>query len=50
MVEEKGVSVDCEGYEESRKKAQALSQGGTGGVDDQIGLDVHAIADLQKKV
>ena len=50
MVEEKGVSVDCESYEESRKKAQALSQGGTGGVDDQIGLDVHAIADLQKKV
>lgn len=49
MVEEKGMTVDMQEYEEERKKAQLLSQGKGSGVDDTIGLDVHAINELQEK-
>ncbi|XP_071479639.1 alanine--tRNA ligase, cytoplasmic-like [Diadema antillarum] len=49
MVEEKKMSIDLEGYEESKKKAQLLSQGKGSGVDDTIGLDVHSINELQEK-
>jgi alanyl-tRNA synthetase len=49
MVEERSMNVDMDGYEEARKQAQLTSQVGSGGMDDQIGLDVHAISELQKR-
>ena len=49
MTEEKGLKVDMVGYEEARKQAQIISQSKSGGVDDQINLDVHAITELQNK-
>ncbi|XP_043251485.1 alanine--tRNA ligase, cytoplasmic isoform X1 [Colletes gigas] len=49
MTEEKGLKVDMAGYEEARKKAQIISQSKSGGVDDQINLDVHAITKLQNE-
>ncbi|XP_048508528.1 alanine--tRNA ligase, cytoplasmic isoform X2 [Athalia rosae] len=49
MIEEKGLTIDMKSYEEAKKQAQLLSQGKTGGVDDQINLDVHAIIELQNK-
>ncbi|KAI1730704.1 tRNA synthetases class II (A) domain-containing protein [Ditylenchus destructor] len=49
MAEEKGLSVDMEQYEASRKKAVELSAGGVGKVHDSLDLNVHAIAELQTK-
>ncbi|XP_031844255.2 alanine--tRNA ligase, cytoplasmic [Nomia melanderi] len=49
MTEEKGLKVDMVGYEEAKKQAQLASQSKTGGVDDQLNLDVHAITELQNK-
>lgn len=49
MTEEKGLKVDMSGYEEAKKQAQIISQSKSGGVDDQINLDVHAITELQNK-
>ncbi|GJQ69695.1 hypothetical protein Trydic_g22267 [Trypoxylus dichotomus] len=49
MAEEKGLTVDMNGYEESKKIAQIISQGKGTGVEDTINLDVHAITDLQKR-
>ncbi|XP_072013777.1 alanine--tRNA ligase, cytoplasmic-like [Amphiura filiformis] len=49
MAEEKGLTVDEQEYEEEKKKAQLKSQGKGSGVDDTIGLDVHAINELQEK-
>lgn len=49
MVEEKTLSVDMEAYEEAKKKAQLLSQGKGASVEDTIGLDIHAITDLQNR-
>ncbi|XP_043590189.1 alanine--tRNA ligase, cytoplasmic isoform X1 [Bombus pyrosoma] len=49
MAEEKGLKVDIIGYEEAKKQAQLISQSKSGGVDDQINLDVHAITELQNK-
>ncbi|XP_076172358.1 alanine--tRNA ligase, cytoplasmic isoform X3 [Ptiloglossa arizonensis] len=49
MTEEKGLKVDMIGYEEARKQAQIISQSKSGGVDDQINLDVHAITKLQNE-
>ncbi|XP_076283267.1 alanine--tRNA ligase, cytoplasmic isoform X1 [Lasioglossum baleicum] len=49
MTEEKGLKVDMIGYEEAKKQAQLISQSKSGGVDDQINLDVHAITELQNK-
>ncbi|XP_053990483.1 alanine--tRNA ligase, cytoplasmic isoform X1 [Hylaeus volcanicus] len=49
MTEEKGLQVDMAGFEEARKQAQIISQSKSGGVDDQINLDVHAITKLQNE-
>ncbi|CAK9807202.1 Alanine--tRNA ligase, cytoplasmic [Anthophora plagiata] len=49
MAEEKGLKVDMIGYETAKKQAQIISQNKTGGVDDQINLDVHAITELKDK-
>ena len=49
MTEEMGLKVDMVAYEEARKQAQIMSQSKSGGVDDQINLDVHAITELQNK-
>uniref|UniRef100_A0A8D8ZX88 Alanine--tRNA ligase n=1 Tax=Cacopsylla melanoneura TaxID=428564 RepID=A0A8D8ZX88_9HEMI len=49
MVEEKGLTVDMEVYEEERKKAQLLSQGKGASVEDTIALDIHSITDLQNR-
>ncbi|XP_033333282.2 alanine--tRNA ligase, cytoplasmic [Megalopta genalis] len=49
MTEEKGLKVDMIAYEEAKKQAQLISQSKSGGVDDQINLDVHAITELQNK-
>lgn len=49
MAEEKGMDVDMEAYEESKKQAQITSQGKGTGVADTINLDVHAITELQTK-
>ncbi|XP_070574110.1 alanine--tRNA ligase, cytoplasmic-like [Ptychodera flava] len=47
MVEEKGMNIDMDEYEDVKKKAQLLSQAKGSGVDDTIGLDVHSINELQ---
>ncbi|XP_028040907.1 alanine--tRNA ligase, cytoplasmic [Bombyx mandarina] len=47
MCEEKGLNVDMEGYEKSRKESQLVSQGKAAGQEDLIALDVHAISHLQ---
>ncbi|XP_028147378.1 alanine--tRNA ligase, cytoplasmic [Diabrotica virgifera virgifera] len=49
MAEEKGLTVDMDTYEESKKQAQIASQGKGTGVADTINLDVHAITELQNK-
>ncbi|KOC69822.1 Alanine--tRNA ligase, cytoplasmic [Habropoda laboriosa] len=49
MAEEKGLKVDMIGYEVAKKQAQIISQSKSGGVDDQINLDVHAITELKNK-
>ncbi|XP_022255364.1 alanine--tRNA ligase, cytoplasmic [Limulus polyphemus] len=49
MVEEKGLGIDLDGYEECKKKAQLASQVRGEGQDDSVKLDVHAISELQQK-
>lgn len=49
MCEEKGLNVDMEGYEVAKKRAQLLSQGTKGTVDEGYNLDVHSITDLQNQ-
>nr|CAD7407363.1 unnamed protein product [Timema poppensis] len=49
MAEEKGLTVDMNAYEESKKHAQLVSLGKGASVDDQINLDVHAITELQDR-
>ncbi|VDO69077.1 unnamed protein product [Heligmosomoides polygyrus] len=49
MAEEKGLSVDQTAFEECRKKAVELSAAGTGKFRDTLDLDVHALAELQKR-
>ena len=41
--------MDMAAYDSAKLEAQRRSQGGGGGVDDQICLDVHAIDYLQKQ-
>ncbi|XP_058946553.2 alanine--tRNA ligase, cytoplasmic-like [Pocillopora verrucosa] len=48
MAEERGLTVDMNVYEESKKKAQEIARGKGSGNDDAITLDVHAINKLQK--
>ncbi|KAF7264334.1 hypothetical protein GWI33_000302 [Rhynchophorus ferrugineus] len=47
MAEEKGLKVNMDAYEDSKKQAQIASQGKGTGVADTINLDVHAITELQ---
>uniref|UniRef100_T1J525 Alanine--tRNA ligase n=1 Tax=Strigamia maritima TaxID=126957 RepID=T1J525_STRMM len=47
MTIEKGMTVDMDGYEGAKKAAQLMSQGKGGGVEDELKLDIHAIAELQ---
>ncbi|XP_069688012.1 alanine--tRNA ligase, cytoplasmic [Periplaneta americana] len=49
MSEEKGLVVDMKAYEEAKKHAQILSQAKGDLYDDQINIDIHAIADLQNQ-
>lgn len=49
MAEEKGLNVNMDAYEESKKQAQLASQGKGAGVEDTINLDVHSITELQNK-
>ncbi|KAK6041800.1 putative alanine--tRNA ligase [Cooperia oncophora] len=49
MAEEKGLTVDQKAFEECRKKAVELSAAGTGKFRDTLDLDVHALAELQKR-
>ncbi|KIH60222.1 alanine--tRNA ligase [Ancylostoma duodenale] len=49
MAEEKGLTVDQNVFEECRKKAVELSAAGAGKFRDTLDLDVHALAELQKR-
>ncbi|PIO63291.1 alanine--tRNA ligase [Teladorsagia circumcincta] len=49
MAEEKGLTVDQKAFEECKKKAVELSGAGTGKFRDTLDLDVHALAELQKR-
>ncbi|KAK9872313.1 hypothetical protein WA026_017121 [Henosepilachna vigintioctopunctata] len=49
MAEEEGLAVDMNAYEESKKKAQLISQGKGVCLEDTINLDVHSITELQEK-
>ncbi|WKX91406.1 hypothetical protein Q1695_009893 [Nippostrongylus brasiliensis] len=49
MAEEKGLTVDQAQFEECRKKAVELSAAGGGKFRDTLDLDVHALAELQKR-
>lgn len=47
MCEEKGLSVDMAVYEIAKKESQLASQGKSGGQEDLLALDIHAISHLQ---
>ncbi|KAJ0181786.1 hypothetical protein K1T71_002508 [Dendrolimus kikuchii] len=47
MCEEKGLTVDMEGYEKAKKESQLISQGKSAGQEDLLALDIHAISHLQ---
>merc|ERR1719150_3485687 len=49
MAEERGMSVDEEGYKNAEKEAKETSKGKTTGVEDTLSLDVHAINELKEK-
>lgn len=49
MAEEKGLTIDMNGYEKAKEKSYILSQGKAGGQADVINLDVHSISELQAK-
>ena len=49
MAEERGMSVDEEGYKNAEKEAKETSKGKSAGVEDTISLDVHAINELNEK-
>ena len=49
MAEEKGLELDCEGFEECKKKAIELSKQGGNKTEDTIALDVHSISQLQEE-
>ena len=49
MSEERGLSVDEDGYKTSKAAAVLASQGISGNAEDRIALDVHAINELQQK-
>ncbi|EDV25551.1 uncharacterized protein TRIADDRAFT_23916 [Trichoplax adhaerens] len=47
MAEEKGLSIDMDGYEKAKQDSQELSRGKDTGVDDTVALGIHAIKDLE---
>lgn len=49
IVEEHGMLIDMDGYEEARKASLLASQGGGGTTTQMVSLDVHALNDLQSK-
>lgn len=49
IVEEHGILIDMDGYEEARKASLLASQGGGGTTTQMVSLDVHALNDLQSK-
>ena len=49
MAEERGMSVDEEGYKIAEKEAKETSKCKTTGVEDTLSLDVHAINELKEK-
>ncbi|CAI8011142.1 Alanine--tRNA ligase, cytoplasmic [Geodia barretti] len=49
MAEERRLTVDCEGYEAAKIRAQVIARSAAGGVDESINLDVVALEELKKK-
>lgn len=49
MAEEKGLTVDSDGYDKAKEASYILSQNKGTSTADQINLDVHAISELQAK-
>uniref|UniRef100_A0A1B0DQ75 alanine--tRNA ligase n=1 Tax=Phlebotomus papatasi TaxID=29031 RepID=A0A1B0DQ75_PHLPP len=49
MAEEKGLSIDMEGYEAAKERAHILSQGKETSKEHVISLDVHALSDLEAR-
>jgi len=49
MAEERGLVVDMQGYSEAKVKAQEIARNKGVGEEDTVGLDIHAIDELQKK-
>ncbi|XP_050675735.1 alanine--tRNA ligase, cytoplasmic [Leptidea sinapis] len=48
MCEEKGLQIDMDAYEKSKKESQLTSQGKTGANEDLLALDIHAISYLKE--
>ena len=48
MVEEKGMSINCEEFEAAKEAAKELSKQGGKSTNDTLSLDVHAISFLQE--
>ncbi|XP_005102630.1 alanine--tRNA ligase, cytoplasmic [Aplysia californica] len=49
MAEEKGIGVDMESFEEAKNHSLLMSQGVSGTKEDLIGLDIHALNDLNTR-
>ncbi|PAV57350.1 hypothetical protein WR25_00301 [Diploscapter pachys] len=49
MAEEHGLQVDLVRFEEEKKKAIELSAAGAGKFRDTLDMDVHSLAELQKR-
>ncbi|XP_076470939.1 alanine--tRNA ligase, cytoplasmic-like [Babylonia areolata] len=49
MSEEKGLTIDNEGFEKAKQHSLLMSQAGGSTVDDQIALEVHSINELQNR-
>ncbi|GAB0093950.1 Alanine--tRNA ligase [Sergentomyia squamirostris] len=49
MAEEKGLSIDMDGYEAAKERAHILSQGKEASKEHVISLDVHALSDLEAR-
>ncbi|XP_029635382.1 alanine--tRNA ligase, cytoplasmic isoform X1 [Octopus sinensis] len=49
IVDEHGLVVDMDAYEEARKASLLASQGGGGTATQMVSLDVHALNELQTK-
>lgn len=48
MCEERGLTIDMDGYEKAKKESLLASQGKTAGQEDLLALDIHAISHLQE--